>query len=742
MVQLKYNCLNNKTIKKIKNRLITKNKTIKNVKFVIKNHIEKYLTTEELYSIDYKNKYNDIVNLFETLSYNQERECKINKKNLFELNKLKNECIDFVGEKNITKFMNIITKHNKQKKILLDIEMEYYIYKEFNSEYFDYKINHFCKDYYLLNVNELSKKYEYFDVQSFEHSPSKQYISFCVDFIGNRNYNLFIKNLYVPNDIQFVNLNKNNEKLVSIHDTMGNLTNKQSTSNYFWIDDMTIIFITYDKYYNSSKCYIYNIKSKKRRCIFESKNNTMIGLQTVLSGFYFLLYSSTYNSDEVYLIDIHEVNLYTHKKKVNLIKEPILKNKPFVKYDYITHINATWYILKKEKQKYSFIKSHDFKSFEVLFEKKEKFITIKDILFIDNFFIFFVQNKGGFYIQFYNLCNKKIKYIKNDLCFLKDSCNLNVLSFFPSKDKLLFYSSSFTNKNNVFELTFDRFNNFSIHQLVNNESNKFNNYHEKTIYLKNNQIMITQIYRKGLKLNNCKCLLYGYGSYGDSYDANFNVNKLLTLCDRGFLVIIAHVSGDGRLGFNQYENGILMKKKNTFDDFIYIIDNYLFRHNITSKDKLVIWGRSAGGLLIGSVINQRPDICNMAILGVPFISPVLTMSSHKNPLGFESHSEWGNPLKQPYKDYIKSYSPYQNINPCGQYPNIFIYSNLNDSLVPYKQPYLYYKKMKETVNVFKNGEKDIHLYIDDKFGHNQGSSFNDYSYLFSIIFSAIEKHIK
>jgi len=328
-----------------------------------------------------------------------------------------------------------------------------------------------------------------------------------------------------------------------------------------------------------------------------------------------------------------------------------------------------------------------------------------------------------------------------NLCDINSSCMLEIINIIQCQDKILFHSSSFINQNKVYELVVDKMNNVIINQISEPKKTK-SKYIEEVIYLKNNKIVITQLYKKGLKLNNCKCLLYGYGSYGDIYDSYYNSNNLLHLCDQGYLVVIAHISGDGRLGFKQYLNGIKLNKKNTFLDFIYVIEEYLFKNNITSKDKLAIWGRSAGGLLIGSVLNMRPDICKLAILGVPFISPLLTMSSPKNPLGFESHSEWGNPLKSPNREYIESYSPYQNIKPCGDYPHMFIYSNLNDSLVPYKEPYMYYKKLMNNVDVYKTNKKDIMLHIEDKFGHNQGSSSSDYLKTISTIFCVLNKYIK
>ena len=251
--------------------------------------------------------------------------------------------------------------------------------------------------------------------------------------------------------------------------------------------------------------------------------------------------------------------------------------------------------------------------------------------------------------------------------------------------------------------------------------------------------MITILYKKGTQLNNRKCLVYGYGSYGSTYESSYNMNKFLTLCKMGFIVVITQISGDGKLGFKQHFNGMLKNKNNSFDDFIYICD-YLKKKKISSPEKMAIWGRSAGGLLIGGVINKRPDLCKLAIMGVPFLTPLLTMGSPKNPLGFESHSEWGDPRNPNNYENIKSYSPVENIQTCKKYPNIFIYSNLNDTLTPYKETMKYYDLMKE-VDVFKNKERDLLIFVDDKFGHKQGTKFNDHNYIYSLIFNMLNKYL-
>ena len=230
---------------------------------------------------------------------------------------------------------------------------------------------------------------------------------------------------------------------------------------------------------------------------------------------------------------------------------------------------------------------------------------------------------------------------------------MNVL---PESGKIYFHTSSFIEQNKLFMLEIDKAQNTRLEEQniwnnswtgVRDDGQRIdwseNRYCEEVVFLKKNTIMLTKIYKKGLALKNAKCILYGYGSYGDHYDATYNTKQILSLCERGFLVIISQISGDGTLGFKQRRNGMLEKKKNSFHDFIYIIENYLFKNKITNRDKLVIWGRSAGGLLIGAVLNMRPDLCKVAIMGVPFVAPLTALSSEKTPLGFESHSEWGDP---------------------------------------------------------------------------------------------------
>jgi protease II len=183
----------------------------------------------------------------------------------------------------------------------------------------------------------------------------------------------------------------------------------------------------------------------------------------------------------------------------------------------------------------------------------------------------------------------------------------------------------------------------------------------------------------------------------------------------------------------------MLNKKNTFDDFIETV-HALFDRKITSRDKLVIWGRSFGGLLISTVLNMEPDICKVALVGVPFITPLETMSTHKTPLGIETRSELGDVNRPEVHHYIESYSPLEHIQRDAVYPNVLIYTNLNDTLVPYKEPLLYYKSL-QNVDSYKRGERNLSFYMDPRFGHHQGTHVKDIWEHYGLLFTYVLKYI-
>ena len=208
------------------------------------------------------------------------------------------------------------------------------------------------------------------------------------------------------------------------------------------------------------------------------------------------------------------------------------------------------------------------------------------------------------------------------------------------------------------------------------------------------KIPISMVYRTGLKKDGTSpLLLYGYGAYGFSLDATFSSPRL-SLIDRGFIYAIAHVRGGQELGRSWYEDGKLLKKKNTFTDFIACAE-HLVRERYTSPDHLFAMGGSAGGLLMGAVLNMRPDLFAGVVALVPFVDVVTTMLDDSVPLTTSEYDEWGNPNEKAFFEYIRSYSPYDNVE-AKPYPHVLVTAGLHDSQVQYWEPAKWVAKLRAT----------------------------------------------
>ena len=206
------------------------------------------------------------------------------------------------------------------------------------------------------------------------------------------------------------------------------------------------------------------------------------------------------------------------------------------------------------------------------------------------------------------------------------------------------------------------------------------------------KVPISIVYRKSLVRDGKRpLLLEGYGSYGISNDVDFSSNRL-SLLDRGVIIGIAHIRGGGELGKEWHDQGKMMVKKNTFTDFIASAE-YLVKEKYTSADRLIVTGGSAGGLLMGAVSNMRPDLFKAVVTYVPFVDVMNTMLDASLPLTVGEYLEWGNPNEKPAYDYMRSYSPYENIEKKA-YPTILVRTSLNDSQVMYWEPAKYVARMR------------------------------------------------
>ncbi|MCB9284371.1 MAG: S9 family peptidase [Lewinellaceae bacterium] len=245
-----------------------------------------------------------------------------------------------------------------------------------------------------------------------------------------------------------------------------------------------------------------------------------------------------------------------------------------------------------------------------------------------------------------------------------------------------------------------------------------NNYHTERLFATARdgvKVPITLVYRNGFKKDGtAPLLLYGYGSYGFSMDPSFNSARL-SLLDRGFVYAIAHIRGGEEMGRQWYEDGKLLKKMNTFTDFI-DCGEFLVKEKYCAKDQLYAMGGSAGGLLMGAVVNLRPDLWKGVIAAVPFVDVVTTMLDESIPLTTGEYDEWGNPNDKTYYDYIKSYSPYDNVE-AKEYPAMLVTTGLHDSQVQYWEPAKWVARLRE----MKTDQNPLLLHTNLETGHSGAS---------------------
>jgi oligopeptidase B len=253
------------------------------------------------------------------------------------------------------------------------------------------------------------------------------------------------------------------------------------------------------------------------------------------------------------------------------------------------------------------------------------------------------------------------------------------------------------------------------------------------------KIPISIVYRKGMKKDgSAPMLLYAYGSYGSSTSPTFSYSRL-ALLDRGVTYAIAHIRGGGELGEPWREQGRMMKKMNTFTDFIASAE-YLVAEKYTAKDRLVINGGSAGGLLMGAVVNMRPDLFKAVIAQVPFVDVLNTMLDASLPLTTSEYIEWGNPNEKPAYDYMKQYSPYDNVK-AQNYPAMLVKVSINDSQVPYWEGAKFVAK----IRAMKTDSNPLLLKVNFGAGHGGSSGRYDalretaFNYAFALTQVGINK---
>ncbi|WP_118950620.1 S9 family peptidase [Taibaiella helva] len=550
----------------------------------------------------------------------------------------------------------------------------------------------------LLNVNELAKGHPYYAIGSTSVSPDNKLLLYGVDTVSRRQYTLHIKNLEtgeiytdaIPNTEGYgVWANDNKTIYYTAKHPVTLLSEKIMRHTLGSMAPDELVYEEKDK-----SNYINVGKSKSERYIFITSEATM--------------------SSEVRYA---EADVFRPEFKVFA---PRMQD---VLYD-VSHQNDHFLVrTNKDAQNFRLMETPldqtDVSHWKELIPHR-KDVLLEGVDVCRNFLVI-SERKGG-------LVQLNIRNLKNNDSYYLDFGEPAYTAYVGTNpdynsEVLRYNYTSLTTPTSVFDYDMN-----TRQKKLLKEQEVLGGY-DKTQYVTErliatakdgSKVPISLVYKKGFKKDGTQpLLLYGYGSYGNSLDASFGSARL-SLLDRGFAYAIAHVRGGQEMGRQWYEDGKLMKKKNTFTDFIDCAE-YLIAQGYTSKEHLYASGGSAGGLLMGTIVNMRPDLFNGVVADVPFVDVVTTMLDESIPLTTNEFDEWGNPKNKEAYDYMKSYSPVDNVIP-RDYPNLLVTTGLHDSQVQYFEPAKWVAKLR----VNNTGKHVILLKTNMDFGHGGASGRFDY----------------
>jgi len=531
-----------------------------------------------------------------------------------------------------------------------------------------------AKEELILNLPEMAKGLSYFSLGSKSISENNQYLAYSTDVVSRREYTIHFKDLItgeiledkIENTTGRITWANDNKTIFYTKKDKSTLRSNQIYRHTLGTDSSEDVLVFEEKDETFS-CFIYKTKSRKFLMIgsyqtlsteyqFLDANNPFGKWKSIQPREKNLEYSVSHFEDKFY------IRTNWNAKNFRLMQTPIHST---------SKINWTEVIPHREDV---LLRSIDiFKNYLVVNERSEGLKKTRVINWIDN---------SEYYISF------------NDPSYsLYSSTNLEF-----DTDLFRFVYSSFTTPRSVYD-----FNMLTKERVLLKQKKvlggKFSadNYVSERIFAISRdgktEIPISLVYKKGIqKSGKNPLLLNGYGSYGSTSDPYFSSVRL-SLLDRGFIFAIAHVRGGQEMGRNWYEDGKLLKKKNTFFDFIDCA-KHLIDSKFTSHKHIYASGGSAGGLLMGAVINMEPELFNGVIAGVPFVDVINTMWDESIPLTTGEFDEWGNPKIKEYYNYMKSYCPYDNISNIN-YPNLLITTGYWDSQVQYWEPAKWIAKIRD-----------------------------------------------
>jgi oligopeptidase B len=543
-----------------------------------------------------------------------------------------------------------------------------------------------------LDVNQLAEGYSYFDVGSFQVSEDNQVLAYSVDTVSRRIYTIYFKDLATGDVLPH-----------KISNTSGNLA---------WANDnKTLFFSTKDESLRSDKIWKYRLGEAdgQQILVYHEEDATFsTHIHKSKTRKYLVIGSGSTMSDEYRILDASDPDgQFT-------VFQPRLRG---LEYS-IAHSGDRFYIRT----------NHDAVNFRLMetpadktgIENWKEVIAHRDDVLLEDFDVF----SGFLAIQERKDGMKTLRiYDGTGMDYYLDfdeqayTVTLGDNSEYESKTVRYNYTS-LTMPMSVYDydLKTGKSELKKMQEVLGgyNPSEYVTERHMAPAS-DGTLVPVSLVYRKDIKKDGkVPLLLYGYGSYGYSVDPYFSSVRL-SLLDRGFIFAIAHVRGGEEMGRKWYDDGKLLNKMNTFTDFI-ACGEYLVGKGYTNPGHLYAMGGSAGGLLVGAVVNMRPDLFNGVIAAVPFVDVVTTMLDETIPLTTSEYDEWGNPNDSVYFSYMLSYSPYDNVRQTN-YPALLVTTGLHDSQVQYWEPAKWVAKLRVT----RTDSNPLYLWTNMEYGHGGAS---------------------
>lgn len=525
----------------------------------------------------------------------------------------------------------------------------------------------------LFNCNEMAKGNSYFHLTGINVSPNNNLVAYGVDTVSRRKYTLYVKDL-VSGEVYPSHI-------------------ESTTGGSIWANDNKTLYYTRkdEQTLRSNQIFKHKLGTSPNNdaLVYQEDDETFnTYIYKTKSQAYLIIGSSSTLSDEYRILNADTPNdsfkLFAPRKRG-------------VEYG-LAHFGDHFYLLTNKDEAYNFklmrtpITQTGYDYWEEVIAHREE-VLLEDVDIFKDYLVVTERFQGLNKLRVMRWDEQEDFYVplKGETYTANTGAN-------PDFDTpVLRYSySSLTSPAAVFDFNMQaKTTTLMKEQAVLDKSFNKDNYIEERIWATaddETKIPISLVYKKGLKRDGSAPLLqYAYGSYGHTTDPYFSSNRL-SLLDRGFVYAIAHVRGGEYMGRNWYENGKLLHKMNTFTDFI-SVSKHLIANRYTSEKHLYAYGGSAGGMLMGGVANMAPKLYHGIIAAVPFVDVLTTMLDDSIPLTTGEYDEWGNPNKKEYYDYMKNYSPYDNVKE-QDYPHMLITTGYHDSQVQYWEPAKWVAKLR------------------------------------------------